>query len=351
MGPLATCLMADLGADVVKVEPPAGDNLRSAGYAAEPEMGPLYQHVNRGKTLVVADLATADGRATVRELCRTADVFSTNVRPAALARAGLGYDALSALNPRLVYVSMVGFGSAGPKAGLPAYDDLMQAESGLAWALGETDAHTPAGTDSGSHDGEPRYVPYNLCDRTVGIYAFGCINAALVARASSGVGQFVEIPMFETMVSLVMGEHLNGASFDPPTGPTGYQRLMTKARRPYRTNDGWVSSLVYTGAHWRAFCGVVGAVGRPAGGTEAEQAFLAGHFALRSTASWLSLLTEADIPVAEVNSFDDLLTNEHLAAGGFWQNIDGVRTPGIPSTWSATPPGPLRAAPRLPGPS
>jgi crotonobetainyl-CoA:carnitine CoA-transferase CaiB-like acyl-CoA transferase len=335
MGPLATCLMSDLGADVVKVEPPGGDTLRYVGYPAEPAMGPLYQHVNRGKSLVIADVGTAEGRATVTELCRTADVFSTNVRPAALERAGLGYNALDAVNPRLVYVSMVGFASGGPKAGLAAYDDLMQAEAGISWALGETG------------EGEPRYVPYNVCDRTVGIYAFGCINAALVARERTGAGQFVEVPMFETMASLVMGEHLNGASFDPPTGPTGYQRLMTKARRPYRTSDGWVSALVYSPKHWRAFCTFIDAT-RPDGGIDADHAFLADAFAKRTTVEWLQALPALDIPVAQVNSFDDLLTNEQLDAVDFWQDIEGVRAPGIPSTWSATPPGPLRPAPRLP---
>jgi crotonobetainyl-CoA:carnitine CoA-transferase CaiB-like acyl-CoA transferase len=351
MGPLATCLMSDLGADVVKVEPPAGDALRYVGYPAEKGMGPLYQHVNRGKSLVIADVATAEGRNIVADLCRTADVFSTNVRPAALARAGLGYDQLAALNPRLVYVSMVGFASGGPKSGLPAYDDLMQAESGIAWALGETDQRNNDHHNNDHRaggDGEPRYVPYNVCDRTVGIYAFGCINAALLSRERTGVGQFVEVPMFETMASLVMGEHLNGQSFTPPTGPTGYQRLMTKSRRPYRTSDGWISALVYTAKNWKAFCAVVGAEGRPDGGIEAEQAFLAEHFALRSTADWQRILTDLDVPVAQVNSFDNLLTNDQLDAVGFWQDIDGVRTPGVPSTWSATPPGPLRPAPRMP---
>lgn len=337
MGPLATGLLADLGADVVKVEPPEGDGLRHAGYLPEPLQGPLYEHLNRGKQLVVADLGTPEGREVVRELCRTADVFSTNIRPAALARAGLDYDVLAADNPRLVYLSMVGFGSGGPKAGLAAYDDLMQAEAGLAWAIGAT-----------SDDGDPRYVPFNLCDRMVGVYAFGCINAALVARERTGLGQHVEVPMFETMTALVMGEHLNGRTYDPPTGPTGYQRIMNKVRRPYRTSDGWVSSLVYTPQQWRRFCALVGADGRPTGGVEAEQAFLSAEFRQRTTADWVRTLMEIDVPVAQLNSFDDLVDDEHLDAVGFWKSVDGIRTPGVPSRWSATPPGPISRAPRLP---
>jgi crotonobetainyl-CoA:carnitine CoA-transferase CaiB-like acyl-CoA transferase len=335
MGPLATVLMADLGAEVIKVEPPSGDSLRHVGYPNEPGNGPLHWHLNRGKRSVVADIGTPDGRANVLDLCASADVFATNVRPAALARAELTYDDVRKVNDHIVYASMVGYGTDGPLGARPAYDDLMQGEAGIAWAMSQT------GNDA------PRFVPYNVCDRSVGLYAFGCINAALVARERSGHGEHIEIPMFETMVSLVMGEHLNGATFDPPTGPTGYQRIMTASRKPYRTTDGWVAALVYTTNQWRAFCALVGAGGKPSGGIEAEQAFLAAAFAKRSCDDWLTVLVEADVPVAPINSFDDLLANDHLAAVGYWQNVDGIRTPRVPSRWTNSTPDPLRAAPQL----
>jgi crotonobetainyl-CoA:carnitine CoA-transferase CaiB-like acyl-CoA transferase len=335
MGPLATGLMADLGAEVIKVEPLAGDGLRTAGYTIDPTYGPLHFHLNRGKQSVVVDISAPAGRAVMLELCRTADVFATNVRPAALARAGLSYADIVAVNANIVYASMVGYGTDGPFGALPAYDDLMQAQSGLVWAMSETS------------DGTPRFVPYNVCDRSVGLYAFGCINAALVARARTGQGEHIEIPMFETMTSLVMGEHLNGRTYDPPTGPTGYQRIMTRSRRPYRTADGWVASLVYTPGQWRNFCALVGAAGRPDGGVEPEQAFLAAEFAKRTSAQWMTDLVGIDVPVAPINSFDDLLENEHLAAVGFWEEVDGHRTPRVPSRWTNHEPDPLRPAPRL----
>ena len=333
MGPLATQMLCDLGADVIKIEPPGGDGLRTAGDAAEPDMGPLFWHLNRGKTSVVADLRTDDGRAAVVELCRTADVFATNVRPGGLTRAGLDPGSLLDLNPRLIYASMVGFGQDGPYAPLAAYDDLMQAYCGLVHTLGYTSK------------GDPHFVPYNLCDRSVGLYAFGCISAALFERERSGRGQHIEIPMFETMAALIMSEHLNGQSFTPPTGPSGYQRVTDPSRRPYRTSDGFVCALVYNPGQWQRFLAVVGVEERP--DKPDEQTFLHGQFASRSTAEWLQILRGADVPVAPLNTLDDVLIDPHLTAVQLFEEVDGVRTPRVPSRWSATPPGKLRAAPRL----
>jgi crotonobetainyl-CoA:carnitine CoA-transferase CaiB-like acyl-CoA transferase len=333
MGPLATQLLCDLGADVIHVEPPEGDRMRLGGNSPDPDMGPLFWHLNRGKSSVVADLRTEEGRVTLLGLCADADVFVTNVRPAALARAGFGYDNLHTLNRELIYVSMVGFGQDGPYAPLPAYDDLMQAYCGIVDTLGRTT------------DGGPHYVPYNLCDRSVGLYAFGCITTALFERSRSGRGQFVEIPMFETMSALVLGEHLNGRSYEPPIGDAGYQRLMDRERKPYRTLDGYVCALVYTPPQWKRFLEAIDAADHPVKG--GEQTFLHQQFATRTTAEWITLLQSADVPVAPMNSLDDLIEDPHLKEVGFIVEVDGVRTPRVPSRWSETPPGPARPAPKL----
>ena len=333
MGPLTTQLLADLGAEVIHVEPPEGDRMRVAGNSPDHDMGPLFWHLNRGKSSVVADLRTEEGRLTLLDLCANADVFVTNVRPAALARAGFGYDNLRRLNRQLIYVSLVGFGQDGPYAPLAAYDDLMQAYCGIVDTLGRTS------------DGGPHYVPYNVCDRSVGLYAFGCVCAALFERGRSGRGQFVEVPMFETMSALVLGEHLNGQSFDPPIGDAGYQRLMDRERKPYRTSDGHVCALVYTPPQWKRFLAAVGVAEPPAKGH--EQSFLHEQFATRTTDEWIALLQTADVPVAPMNSLDDLINDRHLNDVHFLVEVDGVRTPRVPSRWSATPPGDLRPAPRL----
>ncbi len=245
MGPYATMLLGDYGADVIKVESPEGDVMRHAAPMKSRRMGAMYLQGNRNKRSIVLDLKKAGGRAALLRLAETADVFVHNVRPKAMARLKLGADDLLAVNPRLVYASLHGFGETGPYAGRPAYDDLIQGLTAL-----------PALT--GKITGEPRYSPATMADRIVGLNATHAILAALFHRERTGEGQAIEIPMFETMAQFVLGDHMAGRSFEPRIGPPGYSRLLSPDRRPYQTSDGYVCALVYSDKQWNAFFHAIG---------------------------------------------------------------------------------------------
>ena len=352
MGPSATQLMGDLGADVIKIEAPSGDSTRSIGPCGDLGLGPLFMGLNRNKRSVVLDLKQPEGVQALLRLARDADVFATNVRPAAMRRLGLGYEQLAEVNPRLIYASMVGFSQRGPYAAKAAFDDMIQASTGLAAAVGEA-----AG-------GEPRYLPITIADRSVGLYAFGVISAALYARSQTGQGQSVEIPMFETMIPYILGDHLYGHTFVPAKDGFGYPRLMTPHRRPYKTRDGYVCCLIYTDRHWQVFLDAIGkgelwrtdprfqtirartqAIG------ELYQ-LVSDELAQRTTAEWQQLLPESDIPVIPMHTFESLLQDEHLAATGFFQQVEHpvvgtVLETAVPSEWSGTPPGPRTPVPLL----
>jgi crotonobetainyl-CoA:carnitine CoA-transferase CaiB-like acyl-CoA transferase len=353
MGPYATQMLADFGADVVKVEAPQGDVMRRAGPHGDRAMGPLYLHANRNKRSIVLDLKHALGRKAVLDLCRNADVLTYNIRPQAMARLGLGFDDLRAVNPRLIYAGMFGYGRSGPYAAYPAYDDLIQGASGIPGALQR------------AGNAEPRYAPMNISDRTVGLYAMGAICAALYARERTGQGQAVDIPMFETMAQFVLSDHLYGETFRPAEGPMGYARLMAPDRRPFQTADGHVCVLLYTDTHWRKFFRIADReaeldsdprfrdLASRTGHIGELYAIVATEMRRRTTADWLALLGEADIPVAKMNSFEDLLADPHLNAIGFFEETEhptegALRGLAVPSRWSQTMPQHRHHAP-LPG--
>ena len=246
MGPWATYILAGYGADVIKVEPPDGDVMRYAGPSRHHGMGSLFMFMNRGKRSIALDLKRPEARNALLRVCERADVFITNVRPAAMRRLGLGYDDVAAVNARIVYVDLVGYGQDGPYAAKPAYDDLIQGISGL------------AATFRRVGDGEPRFVPALIADRITGMNAVHAVIAALFARERSGLGQHVEVPMFETMAELVLSDHIGGHLFDPPAGDFGYNRALAPNRRPLRTLDGYVCVLLYTERHWERFFEIVG---------------------------------------------------------------------------------------------
>jgi crotonobetainyl-CoA:carnitine CoA-transferase CaiB-like acyl-CoA transferase len=352
MGPWACQMLGDYGADVIKVEAPAGDSTRRVGAARNPGMSAFYLTMNRNKRSVVLDLKSADGMAAFMELVRTADVLVYNVRPQAMRRLGLSFEALQAVNPRLIYVGAVGFGEKGPYAGRPALDDLIQGLAGLP-AL--------AGAASGS---EPRYLPVCIADRTVAMQVVNSILAALFERERSGRGQSIEVPMFETMVAYVMGDHLQGHAFEPPLGPMGYDRLLVKERRPYPTKDGYVCVLVYTDNHWRAFSRLLGKpdmcdtdprladMGSRTKYINALYGLVAEAMLTRTSAEWLRLLEEADIPAYPMHTLESLLEDPHLVATGFFETVEHptegtLRMTAIPGSWSRTPPTVRRHAPRL----
>ena len=346
MGPYATQLLGDLGADIVKVEAPEGDILRRVGPGRSPGMGGMFLTGNRSKRSIVLDLKRPAGREALLRLAKHADVLLTNIRPAAMERLDLGYEAVAAANPAIVYVGLFGYGQDGPYAARPAYDDLIQGATGLP-AL--------AGVASGA---EPRYAPVTLADRVVGLHASTAILAALLHRSRTGVGQRVE-----TMAGFMLGDHRSGLVFDPPLDEGGYARLLAPDRRPYETLDGHVCALIYTDGHWRRFFDLVG---RPemlvdprfadhsarTRHIRAIYAEVADILRTRTTAEWLNLLEQADIPCSPLNGIADLLADPHLEQVGFFQMVDHptegrIRTLRIPPVWSASPPEPAFQAPNL----
>jgi crotonobetainyl-CoA:carnitine CoA-transferase CaiB-like acyl-CoA transferase len=351
MGPSATQMLGDLGADVIKVEAPSGDAMRWVGPWRHPGMGPLFLQANRNKRSVVLDLKTACGKADALSLARRADVLVSNVRPQGMRRLGLDYESVRQANPAIIYCAAVGYGSEGPLSGRAVYDDLMQAASGIAGLFQAI-------------DGTPRYAPINLCDRIVGLYAANAVTAALFHRERTGEGQEIEVPMFETMTQFVLADHLGGAAFVPPEGSTGYRRLLSPTRGPYRTMDGYLAVVVYTDRNWQDFSELVGVpdlmtadarfASQQSRTVNAEPIgrFLAGHLIQRSNAAWLEALHRIDIPCCPVTSIDALLDDPHLQAAGFFEEAEHptegrLKTCRFPVRFGATPADINRHAPAL----
>lgn len=349
MGPYATQILGDMGADVIKVESPEGDVFRASVPAASPGMGAVYLNLNRNKRSVTLDAKHPDDRQRLLELVDGSDVFISNVRPRALARAGLDAANLCARNPRLIYCSAVGFGQDGPYAAQPAFDDIIQAMSGLADLQGR-------------NSGAPAYINTIMADKVAGLTLAYAIPMALYEREKSGRGQAIEVPMFETLVSFTLIEHMGGRTFDPPRGDMGYRRVLSPERRPYRTLDGHLALLPYTDAQWQRFFALAGRADLAADPRYASPPARARHFdalyadlaaivALHTTDDWLARLADADIPHSRVNTPDAMFDDPHLAATGFFQQVEhpteGTLTAtSIPVRFSRTP-GSIRSlAPR-----
>ncbi len=321
MGPAATQMLGDLGADVIKVEQPAGDSMRNIGPFRHDGMGPMFLQANRNKRSIALDLKLTQDRATLLELASDVDVVVSNVRPQAMERLGLGYGALVAMNPSVIYCAAVGYGAGGPDAGKAAYDDLMQAASGISGLFRAI-------------DGTPKYAPVNICDRVVGLYLVIAIISALHHRQATGEGQEIEVPMFETMAQFVLADHMGGGAFVPPIGSMGYKRILSRTRGPHATSDGHLSLVVYTDKHWRAFSAMVGLPGlldsdprfctQDSRTQHAEDIgrFLEAHLPRFSNAEWILKLEAADIPVSPVNSIEDLFSNPHLKAVGLFSTLE-----------------------------
>lgn len=352
MGPYATQILADFGADVIKIESPQGDTTRQIPPMRHADMGCLFLHLNRNKRSVVLDLKLPECVNALCDLAAQSDVLICNVRPAALARLGITYEGLAARNPRLIWISLVGFGSDGPYAGRPAYEDLMQGLTGMPAML------VQAGSE------QPHYVPLSFNDRVVGLHAAIALLAAVQWRERSGCGQFIEVPMFETMTQFTVGDHMGGQTFEPPLGPMGYQRTLTKERRPYATLDGFICLVVYTDKQWRSFFAAVGQPERFDSDPRVQSlrsrtthapdlyAELAELVRGRSTADWLALMSAADIPAAPMHMLDTVVQDPHLQAVGMFEIVEhptegAVRQLRPPSRWSASPPSVRSHAPAL----
>ena len=353
MGPFATQILAQLGAEVVKVETPEGDNMRHVGPMKHAGMGHIYLHANAGKRSIVLNLKHPDGCEAVLKMAESCDVFISNVRPQALARLGLDYEAVRQRNPRIIHVSCCGFDQDGPDAARPAYDDLIQGATGIPWLMGQYGSP------------EPAYVPTTLADRVTGLHAVYAVTAALYARSQSGVGQAVVVPMFEAMAQFILGDHMAGLTFEPPVGKPGYARLLTPHRKPYFTSDGMLCVLIYNDKHWKSFFNAIGEAeglardprfsthSARAANIDEVYAEVARLMRTRTTAQWRALLDAADVPNMPMNSPEDLLVNPQLRATGFVSDTvhptEGpMHTLAHPTKWSATPPArSFSPAPRL----
>jgi crotonobetainyl-CoA:carnitine CoA-transferase CaiB-like acyl-CoA transferase len=321
LGPYATQILGDYGADVIKVEPPSGDIMRHAGPMKHPGMGHIFINANRNKRSVVLDLRQPKQRQQLLALCKTADVLTYNIRPTSMARLGLSFDTLHAINPRLVVCGAYGYSEGGPYSDWPAYDDLIQGAVGIPWLM----------TQSGS--AEPRYIPATFADRVTGLHMVHAVLAAVIARYRTGLGQHVEVPMFECLLQFVLGEHLSGETWQPAVAPMGYSRMLSANRKPYPTQDGYLCALMYNDAHWQAFLTLIGqadmfqTVARFSYHAErikhidALYGFVGEHMRLRTSAEWMKDFTAHDIPVMPMLNLHDLLTDPHLAATQGWLDV------------------------------
>jgi crotonobetainyl-CoA:carnitine CoA-transferase CaiB-like acyl-CoA transferase len=321
VGPTATLYLADYGADVVKVEPPAGDLLRTiGGQSRSGELSGKFMHFNRNKRSVVLDLKQVAGRAALDRLLATADVFIANVRPAALERLGLGAAALRERHPRLIVCNLMGFGRGGCYRDRPAYDTIIQGMSGVA------DCNRRA-------TGEPRYVPMVFADHLVGLIAAQCIIAALFRRERTGAGEAIEVPMFENLAAFVLAEHMGDLTFVPPRGPAGDARVLDPMGKPVATKDGYICVSANTDA--QAFA-LFDAIGRPElkrdprfSSVKARLANVRAYFGVRAeglrgrtTAEWLDILEKADVPAGRVHTLESILDDEHLDDVGFFRKVE-----------------------------
>lgn len=319
LGPMAGQMLADFGAEVIKVEALIGDLARQVEPRSAAGESSMFVNCNRNKKSLAVNLKTDEGREIMRRLIADADVFLHNMRTKAVARLGLDADTLHEINPGLVYCSAIGFGSDGPYADRPAYDDVIQAASGI--------AQLPTYTGA-----DPAYVPGVIGDKIAALYAANAISAALYSKAQTGRGVELEVPMFEVMTSFVMTEHLAAASFGEDARP-GYQRLLNRHRRPFRTSDGWVAVLPYNEAHWRRTFKEIGREDvfeqewfqndftRSAHAGDMYE-ILGQKIPERTTDEWLSTFERLDVPHSRVSTLEDLLTDPHLQSVDFFDATD-----------------------------
>lgn len=319
LGPYATQIMGDLGAEVIKVEGPGGDNIRNGGPKRSDGMGPIFMTINRNKRSVVLDLKKPEAKKVFAKLIAESDVFIHNVRAAGIERLGFDYESVRQIKPDIIYVHAVGYGSTGPYAGLQAFDDLVQSASGAAALIGMVDGNP-----------DPRYIPANIVDKATGLHAVYATLAGLFHKERTGEGQRIEVPMLESFVSFNMVEHLYGHTFEPPTGHLGYSRVINPNRKPYKTKDGYLAILPYDDTQWRMFFELGGRPGvfdDPRFSTFAARTknikdlygIIAEVTIGKTTEEWVKLLGDANIPAMKYNSLDDLMDDEHLTHVDFFE--------------------------------
>lgn len=347
LGPFATQTLGDWGADVIKIEALIGDTARNSGVFRNRGMASVFLQINRNKRSIALDLKSDDGKAVLNRLIPTMDVLISNIRPAGMARLGFGYDACKAMNPRLIYAVATGFGQDGPWRARPAFDEIIQASSGFASAMGSDDA--------------PQFMPSLVADKLTGMAMVQAVCAALFHRERSGDGQMIEVPMLETLSAFNSVDMMGGMAFEPSIGPPGYKRM--RERKPARTKDGWITMTPYSSANW---CEFFRAVGRPELIKELEiedpvkrmqnidvvYATMREIALTRTTKEWEDLLLSIDVPHASFTRMTDVTKHEHLKAVGMFpvseHPTEGpVRVARPPTKFVGTPANVRRHVPRL----
>ncbi len=325
LGPYATQILGDLGAEVIKIETLDGDMNRATPPHGAPGIGAVFANNNRNKRSLSVDLKRPEGKDILRRLIGTADALVHNMRQDALDRLGFSWEAVHALNPRLVYCAALGYGSDGPYAGKPAYDDIIQAGSGIA-GLAER------------RDGAPAYHPTVTADKVAALHVVYAVLAALLHRErTGGKGQKIEMPMLEAMAGFTLNEHLMGATFEA-NGTLGYHRTLSRNRKPFHTKDGYIALLPYTTEQWRRALEAIGRediIAAPWFSDNAARSkhsdelytILAASFGGRTSAEWLGIFEDLDIPCGPVNTLEGLLEDPHLKAVGFFEPNYNQQTP------------------------
>ena len=352
LGPLATQILGDYGADVVKIEPLEGDLMRANGAqradGSTAGLSSIFLSINRNKRSLAIDLKSEEGRSAVRKLAARADVLVHNMRVEAIERLGFGYEAVRAIKPDIVYCVATGFGQDGPDRARPAFDDVIQAGCGMV-------------SIANVYAERPDYVSSLIADKTTGLALVNAVLAALFHRERTGQGQYVETPMLETMTAFVLAEHMGGMTFEPREGQAGYARLLQGGRRPMRTKDGWLALLPYTAEHWSAFFSEIGrmdmvaiATDRMARNRHVQELYAAMREALekRTTDEWFATCERLDIPATRLYALDDLPDHPHLVATEFFEIHDHpvvgrIRMTRPPTKFEKTPAKIARHAPRL----
>jgi crotonobetainyl-CoA:carnitine CoA-transferase CaiB-like acyl-CoA transferase len=347
LGPVATQVLGDMGAEVIKVETPEGDPVRGLGPARHPGMGAYFLNINRNKKSLVLDLKRPAALAALLRLAATADVFVHNMRPGAAVRLGIDYPSIAAASARIVYASASGYRADGPHRDRAAFDDVIQGESGM------------AAINAGA-DGAPRYLPMAVSDKVCGHVLASAIGMALFARERSGEGQEVHVPMMETMTAFNLVDHLWHGVLGEPEKGLGYPRMFTPYRRPYATSDGHVCLLATTDRQWR---NLFRAIDRPEMAEDSRFATIAGRTAhidelytllaermrTRTTAEWRARLDAHDVPSGGVNDLKGLVADPYLRDTGFFHPVEHPSegptvTMAIPVAFSRSP-GSLRLPP------
>jgi crotonobetainyl-CoA:carnitine CoA-transferase CaiB-like acyl-CoA transferase len=361
-GAYGTQILADQGAEVIKVEDPGsgrgdgGDIMRWAGHLPEGAprgMGPIFLTINRNKRSILVDMKSEHGRRIMARLIKSCDVLASSIRYDGMKRLGLSYEEVAAIRPDIIFAHAAGYGSDGPYAGEPAYDDLIQSISGMADILPRTDGNPV-----------PRILPTLVADKVSGLFMAQAVTAALLHRARTGEGQFVEVPMFECVTSFLLVEHLYDHTFEPPTGQWGYQRVINPNRKPFKTKDGYIGLLPYTDKQWDQFFDAAGFGEQVKSDPRfADYATRARHTrelygmieqaaATKTTQEWLDILKPLSIPVVKTSRLDDLPDDPHLAAVGFFESyahpdVGAYRQMKPPVKFAKTPSNIRRHPPKL----